>query len=105
MRISLGEMSDQDLLKNDFESGLEMMRRNMVGAEIWKTGEGVITNGSKEAREAILNIYQDPQSGFQQVWSALLKQPRHKINQLEVTPLLYLSRCPNHQNWKGRYHL
>ena len=39
----------------------------MVGAEIWKTGEGVITNGSKEAREAILNIYQDPQSGFQQV--------------------------------------
>ena len=63
----MGEMSDQDLLKNDFESGLEMMRRNMVGAEIWKTGEGVITNSSKEAREAILNIYQDPQSGFQQV--------------------------------------
>ena len=67
MRISLEEMSDQELLKNHFESGLEMMRRNMVGAEIWKTGEGVITNGSKEAREAILNIYQDPQSGFQQV--------------------------------------
>ena len=39
----------------------------MVRAEIWKTVEGVITNGSKEAREAMLNIYQDPQSGFQQV--------------------------------------
>ena len=60
------EMTDHELLKNHFESGLEMMRRNMVGAEIWKTGEGVITNGSKETREAILNIYQDPQSGFQQ---------------------------------------
>ena len=67
MRISLEEMSDQELLKNHFESGLEMMRRNMVGAEIWKTGEGVLTNGSKKAREAILNIYQDLQSGFQQV--------------------------------------
>ena len=39
----------------------------MVGVEIWKTGDGVITNGSKEAREAILTIYQDLQSGFQQV--------------------------------------
>ena len=108
MRISLGEMSDQDLLKNDFESGLEMMRRNMVGAEIWKTGEGVITNGSKEAREAILNIYhtRTPKVDFSKFWrSPLSKQPRHKINQLEVTPRLYLSRCPNHQNWKGRYHL
>ena len=83
MRISLGEMSDQDLLKNDFESGLEMMRRNMVGAEIWKTGEGVITNGSKEAREAILNIYhtRTPKVDFSKFWrSALLQQPRHKIN-------------------------
>ena len=39
----------------------------MVGVEIWKTGDGVITNGSKEAREAILTIYKDLQSGFQQV--------------------------------------
>ena len=61
-------MSDQELLKNNFESGLEMIRRNMVGAVIWKTGEGVITNSSKEAREATLNIYhQELQSGFQQV--------------------------------------
>ena len=44
-------MSDQELLKNHFESGAEMLRRNMVGAEIWKTGEGVITNSNKEARE------------------------------------------------------
>ena len=38
-----------------------MIKRNMVGAEIWKTGDGVVTNGTGEAREAILNIYRDPQ--------------------------------------------
>ena len=27
----------------------------------------VLTNGSREAREAILNIYMDPESGFQQL--------------------------------------
>ena len=27
----------------------------------------VLTNGSREAREAILNIYRDPESGFQQL--------------------------------------
>ena len=57
MRIALSEMSDQELLKNHFESGDEMLKRNMVGAEIWKTADGVITNGSREAREAILNIF------------------------------------------------
>ena len=67
MRIALSEMSDNELLKNNFESGEEMLKRNMVGAEIWKTGDGVITNGSREAREAILNIYRDPESGFQQL--------------------------------------
>ena len=46
------------LLKNHFGSGEEMIKRNMVGPEIWKTGDGVITNGT---REAILNIYRDPE--------------------------------------------
>ena len=67
MRIALSEMSDEELLKNHFESGEEMIKRNMVGAEIWKTGDGVVTNGTGEAREAILNIYRDPESGFQQL--------------------------------------
>ena len=67
MRIVLSEMSDQELLKNHFESGDEMLKRNMVGAEIWKTADGVITNGSREAREAILNIYQNIDTGFQRI--------------------------------------
>ena len=57
MRIALQNMSDEELLKHHWESGDEMLKRNMVGAEIWQTADGVITNGCKEAREAILKIY------------------------------------------------
>ena len=67
MRIALCEMSDEELMKNHFESGEEMIKRNMVGAEIWKTSDGVVTNGSREAREAIWNIHRDPENGFQQL--------------------------------------
>ena len=57
-------MSDQELLKNHIESGDEMLKRNMVGAEIWKTADGVITNGSREARMA-----SDPHAIFLQLGS------------------------------------
>ena len=67
MRIALQHMTDEELLKNHWESGKEMLNRNMVGAEIWQTSDGVLTNGCKEGREAILKIYEDPQTGFQQV--------------------------------------
>ena len=60
-------LSDEDLLKNHWDSGEEMLRRNMVGAELWQTPNGVVTNGSLEAREAILKIYEDAQTGFQEV--------------------------------------
>ena len=50
MRIALSEMSDEELLKNHFESGEEMIKRNMVGAEIWKTGDGVITDHERHQR-------------------------------------------------------
>ena len=67
MRIALQHMTDEELLKNHWESGKEMLNRNMVGAEIWQTSDGVLTNGCKEGREAILKIYDDPETGFQQV--------------------------------------
>ena len=67
MRTSLSNMTDDELLRHHWESGEEMLRRNMVGVEIWKTPNGVLTNGSLEAREAVLNIYQDVQTGFQDV--------------------------------------
>ena len=67
MRIALQNMTDEEVLKHHWESGDEMLKRNMVGAEIWQTADGVITNGCKEAREAILKIYEDAQTGFQQM--------------------------------------
>ena len=63
----MSNMTDDELLRHHWESGEEMLRRNMVGVEIWKTPNGVLTNGSLEAREAVLNIYQDVQTGFQDV--------------------------------------
>ena len=62
MRIAVSKMSDQELLKSDFESGEEMLKRNMVGAEIWNMGDVVITNSNREAREAILDIYRNLKS-------------------------------------------
>ena len=67
VRIALQNMTDEEVLKHHWESGDEMLKRNMVGAEIWQTADGVITNGCKEAREAILKIYEDAQTGFQQM--------------------------------------
>ena len=67
MRVSLQNMTDEELLKNQWDSGAEMLRRNMVGAEIWQTPNEIVTSGCPEARVAILNIYGNPQSGFEKV--------------------------------------
>ena len=60
-------MTDKEVLKHHWESGDEMLKRNMVGAKIWQTADGVIKNGCKEAREAILKIYEDAETGYQQM--------------------------------------
>lgn len=96
-------MSDEELLKNHFESGEEMIKRNMVGAEIWKTGDGVITNGTREAREAILNIYRDPESGFQQLLDECSAKAAKTATTLRVTQHLDPLQCLNLQSWTGLY--
>ena len=68
MKTDLKEMSDMDLLTLHFLSGTEMMNRNMVGAELWKTPGGVVAAGTPDAKEELLRIYEDEASGF----SALL---------------------------------
>ena len=68
MKTDLKKMSDMDLLTLHFLSGTEMMNRNMVGAELWKTPGGVVAAGTPDAKEELLRIYEDEASGF----SALL---------------------------------
>ena len=82
-------------------SGDEMLKRNMVGAEIWQTADGVITNGCKEAREAILKIYEDAQTGFQQMLDdCALKAARSSDNEVpQSNPVLALFRFHSRQKW------
>ena len=57
-----------------------MVRRRMVGAEIWKTPGGVVASGTEEAKEEILRIYDDEGSGF----SALIDRLSLKVAQGET---------------------
>ena len=41
MRIALSEMSDQELLKNHFKSGDEMLKRNMVVVLVFEINEQI----------------------------------------------------------------
>ena len=59
---SVKEMSEEALLNSHFETGEEMRRRNMAGAEIWITGHGLVAAGNEDAKKILLDIYNDDNS-------------------------------------------
>ena len=68
MRLSsVKEMSEEALLNSHFETGEEMRRRNMAGAEIWITGHGLVAAGNEDAKKILLDIYNDDNSGLQEI--------------------------------------
>ena len=64
---SVKEMSEEALLNSHFETGEEMRRRNMAGAEIWITGHGLVATGNEDAKKILLDIYNDDNSGLQEI--------------------------------------
>ena len=54
---SVKEMSEEVLLNSHFETGEEMRRRNMAGAEIWITGHGLVAASNEDAKKILLDIY------------------------------------------------
>ena len=60
-------MSEEALLNSHFETGEEMRRRNMAGAEIWITGHGLVAAGNEDAKKILLDIYNDDNSGLQEI--------------------------------------
>ena len=64
---SVKEMSEEALLNSHFETGEEMRRRKMAGAEIWITGHGLVAAGNEDAKKILLDIYNDDNSGLQEI--------------------------------------
>ena len=60
-------MSEEALLNSHFETGEEMRRRNMAGGEIWITGHGLVAAGNEDAMKILLDIYNDDNSGLQEI--------------------------------------
>ena len=60
-------MSEEALLNSHFETGEEMRRRDMAGAEIWITGHGLVAAGNEDAKKVLLAIYNNSDIGLQDI--------------------------------------